>query len=595
MKTNNLTRRHFLALASKGIGAAIVSQGVLGSGVVNAALSANKASVPVEFNHGVASGDPTQNAVILWTRVSPVNAKITTDIPVSWEVATDPDFKHLVTNGNAKVSAKSDYTIKIDALGLHPATVYFYRFSSGTHFSVTGKTKTLPKGNIEKAKLAVFSCANYPAGFFNAYGLAAKQGDFDAVLHLGDYIYEYGRDGYATEHAEELERLVLPEGEIISLNDYRTRYAQYRTDKDLQALHNTAPFICVWDDHEITNDTYVDGAENHQDDEGDFGQRKLSALQAYFEWMPIRPVVEGNNEIINRTFKFGNLVDLFMLDTRVVGRDKQLSYSDYFDSEGTFDVSGFTADVSHTERTLLGKTQRSWLLDELASSNGAWSVLGQQVLMGRMLLPAAIVTQQLSREQYAEYAQLAFIASKIKAKDETVTKAQWAYFSKNKDKLTPKVMALLALPNIPYNLDAWDGYTQERETILQAGVKLKKNLVVLAGDTHNAWANNIRTHEGDIAAVEFATPGVTSPGFEYYLKLSEKDFAPTEAAITQLITDLQYFNAANRGFMTVTFTKEKVTSKWHYVDTVLSKSYKELKSREQTVESMSNSLGIKLV
>ena len=308
MNKNQFTRRHFLALASKGVGAAIVSQGVLGTGIVNAALSTHNTNIPVVFKHGVASGDPTQDAVILWTRVTPLNTSISTDIPVAWEVASDPEFKSLVTNGSTKVSAKTDYTIKIDALGLQAGTSYFYRFSSGSTISVMGKTKTLPKGNVERTKLAVFSCSNYPAGFFNVYGLAAKQDDIDAVLHLGDYIYEYGRDGYATENAEALGRLVLPEGEIISLNDYRTRYAQYRTDKDLQALHSVAPFICVWDDHEIANDTYVGGAQNHQDNEGDFEQRKLSALQAYFEWMPIRPVVEGNKEIINRTFKFGNLV-----------------------------------------------------------------------------------------------------------------------------------------------------------------------------------------------------------------------------------------------------------------------------------------------
>ncbi len=598
MTKTTLTRRHFLTLASRGVGLAIVSQGLTSCGVNQIASSglASDSKVPVAFEHGIASGDPTQEAVILWTRLSPIDKTLKVDIPVAWEVATDAGFSHLVTNGEALIGPKSDYTVKIDAMGLLPDTTYHYRFISGNKTSDVGHTKTLPEGDVSSVKLAVLSCANFPAGFFNAYDLAAKQTDLDAVLHLGDYIYEYGRGGYATENAKQLGREVLPEGETLTLADYRTRYAQYRGDTSLQKLHKQAAFICVWDDHEVANDTYRRGAQNHQENEGDFGQRKLDALQAYFEWMPIRPVVEGNNEVINRTFRFGDLVNLFMLDTRVVGRDRQLDYADYTDTEtGSFDAEAFTQDMSDPQRTLLGREQLRWVTEELSTSNGAWQVLGQQVLMGRMLMPAAIATQQLSIAQFAELSQLAILGERIEAKDPEITQSSIDFFVANHSKLTPEVLGLLKLPNIPYNLDAWDGYAAEREVILSTAKKKDKKLVVLAGDTHNAWANNIRDLNGDVTAVEFATSGVTSPGLESYLKLSADDIVPTEKGIVQLVEGLQYVNASNRGFMTVTFTAEKVVANWHFVDTILSKSYTELTDRFQAAESRANETGIKLI
>jgi alkaline phosphatase D len=591
MKKATLTRRHFLTLASRGVGLAIVSQGIAG-------CSANQSEpyVPATFEHGVASGDPTQNAVILWTRISPVDITLDREIPVTWEVATDISFNGLVTRGEAMVGSKTDYTLKIDAVSLQANTTYYYRFSSGRVTSDVGRTKTLPEGDVSSVKLAVVSCANYPAGFFNTYDLAAQQRDIDVVLHLGDYIYEYGRGGYATENAARLGREVLPEGELLTLADYRTRYAQYRGDDSLQKLHGAAPFICVWDDHEISNDTYISGAENHQGDEGDFEKRKFDALQAYFEWMPIRPIVEGNNEVINRSFKFGNLVDLFMLDTRVIGRDKQLEYADYSDvSTGAFNTDSFTRDVSDTKRTLLGKEQRQWLTEGLEASEGVWQVLGQQVLMGRMLMPAAIVTQQLSATQFAELSSIALLGKRVKANDPTLTQSDINFFSANREKLTPKALALLQMPSIPYNLDAWDGYAVERETILATAKKLSKKLVVLAGDTHNAWANNIKDKSGETVAVEFATPGVSSPGLESYLQLSADDIVPTEAGIVQLIEGLQYMNASDRGFMTLTFTPDKVTTQWHFVDTILSKSYDELINRSQVAESKITDIDIRLL
>ena len=605
MKSKALSRRHFLKLTSRGVGLAIVSSGLMGCldgnelqlpEVETPTTTPQPDPTPVEFLHGVASGDPTQNAVILWTRVTPSEADFEGDLPVTWEVATDADFQEMVTNGSTNVSSVSDYTLKIDAVDLMPGTTYYYRFTSGDTTSPLGMTRTLPSVDVTSVKLAVMSCSNYPAGFFNVYDLAAQQDDLDAVLHLGDYIYEYDRSGYASENAASMGREVLPDAELLTLGDYRTRYAQYHTDAGLQRLHSSVPFIAVWDDHEVTNDTWREGAENHQEDEGDFEERKLAALQAYFEWMPIRPVVEGNNEIINRQFSFGNLVDLYMLDTRVVARDQQLDYANYIDPvTGALDSAGFTADVSDSNRTMLGAEQLTWLQGSMSISTGTWQVLGQQVLMGRMLLPAAIATQQLSVGEYAELGQIAVLAQRAEAGDPTLTAEELAYLQANIARLTPEAVALLSLPSIPYNLDAWDGYAYEREVILGTAKQLNKNLVVLAGDTHNAWANNLKDISGDSVGVEFATPSVSSPGLEEYLSIAPEDAVATEAGIVQLVEDLQYMNAIDRGFMTLTFTAEKVTTQWHYVDTILSTEYAENTSRAQMAETLVGSPSVNLI
>lgn len=602
----DISRRYFLKLTSRGVGIAIVSSGLMACfGDDDNRLpevpetpepTPEPQPIPVVFQHGLASGDPTQSAVILWTRVTPTEEEFDGELPVSWEVATDDQFQQLVTNGEATISSATDYTIKIDAIDLLANTTYYYRFSSGETTSATGVTKTLPEGSVDSVKLAVMSCSNYPAGYFNVYDMAASQQDIDAVLHLGDYIYEYDRQGYASQNAAALGREVLPDAEIISLSDYRTRYAQYRSDASLQKLHAALPFIAVWDDHEVTNDVWRDGAENHQEDEGDFNERKLVALQAYFEWMPIRPVVEDNNEIINRQFSFGDLVDLYMLDTRVVARDQQLDYANYIDpATGALDAVGFTTDVSDTNRTLLGADQLGWLQASMTTSSATWQLLGQQVLMGRMNLPAAVATQQLSIGEFAELAQIAILAQRAAAGDPTLTPEELAFLAANQERLTPEVQALLALPSIPYNLDAWDGYAYEREVILGTAKQLNKNLVVIAGDTHNAWANNIKDLQGDVVAVEFATSSVSSPGLEAVLAIAPEDVLATEAGVVQLVEDLQYFNTSDRGFMTVTFTSEKVTSQWHYVDTILSLEYRELTERGQVAESLVNNPSVILV
>lgn len=284
-----------------------------------------QAAAPLHFTHSVASGDPLADRVILWTRLLPGDGEHHT-VTCDWQVASDATFKQIIASGTATTSAASDYTLKVDAAGLQPATAYYYRFVGEGVSSPVGRTQTLPVGPVEKFRMGVASCSNYPQGYFNAYRHMAET-NLDVVVHLGDYIYEYADGVYASEAALNLlGRHVEPTTETISLEDYRMRYGLYRTDPDLQALHVRHPFICVWDDHELANDTWQSGAENHNEDEGDFQIRMTQARKAYHEWMPIRVSPAGYQAPIYRNFQIGNLADLTMLDTRLHGRVKGLDY-----------------------------------------------------------------------------------------------------------------------------------------------------------------------------------------------------------------------------------------------------------------------------
>lgn len=569
-----ISRRDFVRMSAYAAGSVFVTSAL---GGLLTACDGEDDNEPASFNHGVASGDPLSNQVIIWTRVTPQNTEAQR-VSVTWEIATDPAFTDIIANARGITTAERDFTVKVDIVDLTPGTTYYYRFKTDSETSQTGTTATLPEGDVSRAKFAVMSCSNYPTGYFHAYAEAARIGDLDAVLHLGDYIYEYARDEFASEDAAALGREVLPETELLSLADYRMRYAQYRTDMDLQELHQNVPFIVVWDDHEVANDTWVDGAQNHSEDtEGLFVDRLNAALQAYSEWMPIRPSVDTDIASLARNFEYGNLVNLCMLDTRLVARDRQLNLTDYIDpSTGIFDSGSYAADIGNPNRRLIGEAQLSWLNTQFMSQ-ATWNVLGQQVLMGTMELPAAIATQQLSIAEFSELAALAQIA---------VT---------NPAALTPEQLqrvneqgALLQLSNIPYNLDAWDGYPIERAQVLSAAAQASSNLVVLAGDTHNAWANNIRL-QGQPVGVEFATAGVSSPGLEAFLGLdSIEAVAQTEAGLVQLIEGLQYCNLSDRGFLVVEFTPQQVTAEWVFVSSVKEANYDVLDTRNKTITVAAN-------
>ncbi len=312
------------------------------------------------FYHGVASGDPLQDRVILWTRVTPEDSAAVID--VKWEISTRSDFSSIVKSDSLSTSITRDFTAKVDVTGLQPATNYFYRFKSLGKISEIGETKTLPE-NPDSLKLAIVSCANWEWGFFNAYEKIAQRSGIDAVIHLGDFIYEYATGKYGDTT---IGRFNIPRHEIISLKDYRLRYSQYRLDKGLHDVSTKYPMIAIWDDHEIANNSYIDGAQNHQPNEGDYEKRKAAARLAYYEWIPIR---ESKNHY--RSFSFGQLADLIMLDERLAGRQKQV------DSIGD-------PTLESESRSMLGLEQFDWLETQLKNSTATWKIIGNQVIFSDM-------------------------------------------------------------------------------------------------------------------------------------------------------------------------------------------------------------------
>ncbi|HAS3028082.1 TPA: alkaline phosphatase D family protein [Vibrio parahaemolyticus] len=538
----SLSRRDFMKVVSS----TAVATGLIGCG------SDDNESVAVSFEHGVASGDPTQTQVIIWTRVTTAASYV----DVSWQVASDMEFSNVVQSGVFTTDTGRDFTVKVDVQNLNANSQYYYRFMVGEMMSEVGQTQTLPEDGVEKASMAVVSCANYPAGYFHVYREILNQHEqspFDVVLHLGDYIYEYGAGGYASEDAAALGREPSKGTECITLDDYRKRYAQYRQDADLQALHAKLPMIAVWDDHELANDTWKNGAENHQDDEGRFIDRRAAAAAAWTEWLPVRENT-FSNMLIYRQFSFGNLVNLMMLDTRLVGRDKPL---DYFSlSAPTMEaIGGLVAQSRSADRELLGTEQLAWLMKEFNTHDAKWNVLGQQVLMSRMELPSSVMT------------------------------AMFQLFTSTEEKKTEALLAVntaitgyLADPSadpisLPYNLDAWDGYYVEREKVYQLAKASSGNFVCLAGDTHNAWASELKDVSNNPIGVEFATSSVSSPGLEEYLALDPVAIAQMEYTLPHLVSELQWADIKQRGFMRVTFTADAAQSTWYLVSTIKDKKY----------------------
>lgn len=318
------------------------------------------------FYHGVASGDPTQNSVIIWTRVTPESFD-GQDIEVAWYISTTPEFDDIVSTGTFTTNEERDYTVKVDVEGLEPQTTYYYAFDAEGVVSIPGRTRTTAT-TADHLRFAIVSCSNYQHGYFDSYSRIAERNDLDAVIHLGDYIYEYG------EHTDTFRQGIQPQTEILELLDYRTRHSFYKLDSDLRNIHQQHPIICTWDDHEVANDSWVNGAENHEEEEGegDYQDRKTAAKQAYFEWMPIR---DNDTRSVHRSVNYGDLAELLILDTRHHARMEQ--------------VADLTEEELYAEgRTILGADQHTWLLDRLENSDAQWKILGNQVIFSPLKIEA---------------------------------------------------------------------------------------------------------------------------------------------------------------------------------------------------------------
>jgi alkaline phosphatase D len=491
------------------------------------------------FTHGVASGEPAANSVLLWTRyVSDA------ETPLTWEVSASEDFAKPLASGAATASPSRDGCAKATASGLAPGQWYFFRFiAPGGAVSDVGRTRTLPQGPTAAFRLAVFSCSNYGFGHFNAYGHAAEVADCDLALHLGDYIYEYGAGTYPSAQQAADGRTLAPGSEIVTLADYRLRYATYRADPDLRRIHQIMPMICIMDDHESANDSWHGGAENHDPaTEGEWAKRKAIAFQVHREWLPV-------SDEPYAAYQVGDLATLFRLETRLLARDKQLDLGAVL--KGASDPQGMMAALTafregayaDPKRTMLGAAQEAWLAQGLAASakgGTAWQVLVQQVLMGNLKTPAALAEQ--------------------------IGAGLPDYI---RQRLTAAVLASKA--GLPSNMDAWDGYPAARARVLKSALEADANLLVLAGDTHNGWAFEL-DHEGTAAGVEFGVHSVSSPGFESYLAIvPPKDLA---GALVAENAGLKWADTAQRGYMVVELTPTRAATEYRFTGGVRQRSTK---------------------
>ena len=503
----------------------------------------------VDFLHGVASGDPLPDRVILWTRVTPKSG--TGPIPVKYEVLGDGDV--VVASGMASADAGHDFCVKIDAGGLAPATTYTYRFTAltegGEVSSPTGRTRTTATSGDAPVKLIVISCSNWQFGHFNAYKALSQEPDLDAIVHLGDYIYEYGIDGYGGEVAEKIGRPHDPVTECVTLSDYRRRHAQYKTDPDLQAAHAAAPWICTWDDHESANDAYRTGAQNHnpENNEGSWSDRKLASVQAYFEWLPVREPEPGKvTTAVWRSFGFGDVASIHALDTRLTGRSPSISWFDVLAGAETPDetmtrATATMGEVNDPARTMLGGEQEAWLEGELGKSVGAgktWQVLANQVVMARVFLPK--MQEVLTPEQIA-------------AQDNAFVQG---------------MIGFSAL-GLPMNLDAWDGYPAARERLYSSVEKTGARLVTLAGDTHTAWANTLYDAAGTRRGVEFGCTSITSPGSG----TAVKDIPDMGELFAEANKEVEWHDPFGHGYILVTLSPDAALAEFKKVSAIIGHDY----------------------
>lgn len=455
------------------------------------------------FFHGVASGDPLTDRVILWTRITPDNTS--SPVQVGWQLFADTSASAVLQSGSVSTDSSLDYTVKVDVTNLQPGTWYYYRFTYDTFYSVLGRTRTLPVGNVSNIRFAVASCQDYQNGLYNAHRHLAQRNDVDAVLFLGDYTYEDAADDDAVNG-----RYHEPDKKTTTVMDYRQRQSLYHLDPDLQAAHQQYPWIVVWDDHETTNNSYTDSAKNHTVNDGLWAVRKANAVKAYNEWMPVRMPDASDTFRIFRRFTWGNLADLYMIDTRLYDRDRQAGST----------ISVTDSLLNDSTRTMVGPVQFNWLESNMQNSTAQWQLLGQQVMMTPLIIPAGVLGS------------------------------------------TPFVV----------NADQWDGYPYERQKfydfVLNDSIK---NVVVLTGDIHTAWANDLPLPGYDTSnraaslGVEFVAPSITSG--------NELPPLITAPVISSLAAHVRYVELVLHGYYILDVTPQRTQADFVYVDNINSQGF----------------------
>jgi alkaline phosphatase D len=536
--TTKITRRQaLLAVSAAALLPVALSQGL---------TPKPRPAASTVFAHGVASGDPDISSVVIWTRLSGLEGILNT----TWRVATDETMFNIVATGSAQTEQSRDFTVKVVVRDLHPGQQYFYDFQVSDETSLTGRTKTLPVGHVENLVFAVVTCSNYAFGYFNAYEAIANDPSVDLVVHLGDYIYEHGADGFGADVASRIDRVHVPSHETLTLDDYRKRHAQYKTDASSQAMHAQQPLIVIWDDHETANNPWMDGAQNHDPSEGDWSARRQASLQAYYEWLPIRePSVAGTKAEYWRHFKFGDLVSLITLESRHTGRSQQISYGEYLPNLTSVEqAQKFRESVlNDTSRNMLSEDMESFLAAELKESVTAsrrWRLIGNQSVIAKSTSP------KLNKPFFEEL---------LKSLDEA-----------GSDKL--KSLTRFGDLELPDDLDTWEGYPAARERFYNIAKSAGANdLLVLSGDSHSFWANQLFDENNIAMGLELGATGVTSPrsllvlGDEGLKRFDESNAADNE--------EIVWSDGRHRGFIRLSISHQKVHADFIAVSNVETRDY----------------------
>ncbi|RKQ94198.1 alkaline phosphatase D family protein [Maricaulis maris] len=542
MTKTNLTRRTAL------IGAA-------GAGLaVSACSQSPDVFQPVEnghFNHGVASGDPDQSSVMLWTALTNDGGGYR-----GVEVARDEAFTDIVFEQGEEITyvmMQPLGTLKILATGLEPGTSYFYRFRLNDQYSPVGVTRTLPEGALDQYRIGVFSCSNFPAGHFNVYREAAENGELDLVVHLGDYLYEYAPGQYATENSDAMNRVPVPAHEIVSYEDYVGRHAQYKSDPDLQALHAAAPWIISWDDHETANNSWREGAQNHNEGEGSWEDRRNAALRAWYDWQPAREPADDLREH-RGTYEIGDLATLCLLESRLTARDQEIgldtfpipSDADDTDPANLEAVAAWKRDVVGAEdRTLLGADQIADIGAACAASKAAgkpWRILANQVIMARVNFPN--------------------FATEMPG---------WLRWWATRDSEFARQFIMRTRFGIPFNLDMWDGYSAERDRLYAALRAAEADIITITGDVHSFWANDLVDGEGNRIGTELVGASVTSPSPFSGFKAPGVDYGQM---MIDANPDVGHCNMEDHGYIRLTLTRDAADAEFIKVSDILTRDYR---------------------
>ncbi len=516
------------------------------------------------FAHGVASGDPDSTSVVIWTRVSGARDPVAVD----WYVATDAGLLDVVAHGQFTTSAQRDHTVKQVVGGLQPGKTYFYQFVVNDTTSPVGRTKTMPVGHLDRLVLAVVTCSNYAFGYFNAYEVIARDDQVDLVVHLGDYIYEHrARGGYGGATGRRIGRMHKPGHEIVSLDDYRMRHAQYKTDPGSLAMHARHPLIAIWDDHETANNPWMEGAKNHQLNEGDWFARRAASLQAYYEWLPVRdPGPDGSWERYWRHYKFGDLASLITLESRHTGRSQQITWDGRLDDFASAAEANAFYDnvVGAPDRNMLSAEMESFLKTELAESASAgrrWRIIGNQSVMARTRMPTL-------NEPFFEN-----LRHELQLLDRNLL-----------DNLTQ-----LGNLELPGDLDSWDGYPAARERFYQfakdTGVH---DLLIISGDSHGYWANALYDAGGDSMGIELGSTGITSP--RSLLALSAAGLARWDELVAATNKEIVWAEGRFRGFVRLDITHDGAHADFVTVTNVETREYETRIVHSVDIESVDGTL-----